>query len=203
MREGILGTAESIASDLGNAFIDAFAAGENAMDAFKKKADDIVAGIIRKMLIQKLLEQPIGKIIDKYSQKWIDDKGNFIGYDAVIKDAGAMGNELKGVGEGFAAAMENLPEEIKKYFVGTGDPEITSLSGAIKGASQESINVLTGYMNNTMVNQRDATELIRQQLLYLASIDMKIGVSNQYLEQIEQNTKTNSYDPLRSQGITG
>jgi hypothetical protein len=204
IRESIAGNAESIANDLGNAFIDAFAAGENAMDAFKKKADDIVAGIIRKMLIQKLLEQPIGQILDRYAKRWYSDDGTFIGFDTVIADAAAMGNELKGIGADFATAMENLPEEIRKYLIGTQDPqEINSLSGAIKGITQEQADLLGGTANAILKHQVEGVEILRNQLLHLASIDMKIGVSNQLLEQIEQNTKTNPSDPLRAQGITG
>ena len=204
VREDIIGgTAASIANDLGNAFIDAFAAGENAMDAFKKKADDIVAGIMRKMLIQKLLEQPIGSIIDTYSKKWLDNQGNFIGFDAVMRDADQMGSELKGIGEGFAAAMENLPDEIKKYFVGTTDPQINSLSGAIKGASQESINLLAGQTNAVRVNQVEGIEIMRNSLIQLTMINANTSRANNYLEQIEKNTSNQPYDPLRSQGITG
>jgi hypothetical protein len=200
IREDIIGgTGGSIANDLGNAFIDAFAAGENALDAFKKKADDVVAGIMRKMLIQKLLEQPIGNIIDRYSQKWIDNKGNFIGFDAVMRDADKMGGELKEVGSTFAAAMESLPEEIKKYFVGDDAPA-TSLSGAIKGASQESIDLLAGQTNAVRVNQVQSIEILRNSLIQLTLINANTSKANQHLEQIEKNTNNIPYDPLRSQG---
>ena len=79
LREDILGIdAKSAAEQLGQAFIDAFREGEDAIEAFGKKADDIVANIMQKMLVQKLLEQPLGNILDRYSKKWYDDRGNFI-----------------------------------------------------------------------------------------------------------------------------
>ena len=107
--------AKSIANELGEAFISAFSKGENAAVAFGKKVDDIVANIVRRMLIQKLLEQPIGKIIDRYSKRWIDGDGNFKGFDKVIEDMGAFGDDLKAIGEGFGKALEGMPEDIKKF----------------------------------------------------------------------------------------
>jgi hypothetical protein len=204
IREDIMGgTAGSIANDLGNAFIDAFAAGENALDAFQKKADDVVAGIMRKMLIQKLLEQPIGDIISRYSQKWLDDKGGFIGFDAVMRDADAMGGELKRVGSTFAAAMESLPEEVKKYFTGEDEGPATSLSGAIKGASQESIDLLAGQTNAVRVNQVESIEILRNSLIQLTMISANTGKSSKHLESIDSKMSNSNVDPLRSQGVEG
>lgn len=202
MRDDIVGsTAADIATELGNAFIEAFAAGENAAEAFRNKANEVVKNIIQNMLIKKLLEEPVGRIIDKYASKWVDDDGNFAGFDAVINSAGKMGDELAALSSGFAKAMESLPDEIKNQFIEDAAPT-TSLSGAIKGASQESIDLLAGQTNAVRVNQVQEIEILRQQLIHLANIDGKLSVSNRYLEQIEKNTSGSASDPLRAQGIT-
>lgn len=202
MRDDIIGsTAADIATELGNAFIDAFAAGENAAEAFRNKANEVVKNIIQNMLIKKLLEEPVGRIIDKYASKWVDDDGNFAGFDAVINSAGRMGDELAALSSGFAKAMESLPDEIKNQFIEDAAPT-TSLSGAIKGASQESIDLLAGQTNAVRVNQVQEIEILRQQLIHLANIDGKLSVSNRHLEQIEKNTSGSASDPLRAQGIT-
>ena len=202
MRDDIIGsTAADIATELGNAFIEAFAAGENAAEAFRNKANEVVKNIIQNMLIKKLLEEPVGRIIDKYASKWVDDDGNFAGFDAVINSAGKMGDELAALSSGFAKAMESLPDEIKNQFIEEADPT-TSLSGAIKGASQESIDLLAGQTNAVRVNQVQEIEILRQQLIHLANIDGKLSVSNRHLEQIEKNTSGSASDPLRAQGIT-
>lgn len=202
MRDDIVGsTAADIAAELGSAFIEAFAAGENAAEAFRNKANEVVKNIIQNMLIKKLLEEPVGRIIDKYASKWVDDDGNFAGFDAVINSAGKMGDELAALSSGFAKAMESLPDEIKNQFIEEADPT-TSLSGAIKGASQESIDLLAGQTNAVRVNQVQEIEILRQQLIHLANIDGKLSVSNRHLEQIEKNTSGSASDPLRAQGIT-
>jgi hypothetical protein len=89
------------------------------------------------------------------------------------------------------------------------DASMDSLSGAIKGASQEEINALAGAVNNTMVMQREELDmtreslsLLREQLMHLANIDAGIGVSNEILERIDGKLEVKS-DPLRAVGISG
>lgn len=203
LRDDILAIdAKSAAEQLGQAFIDAFKAGEDGIEAFGKKADDIVGNIMQKMLVQKLLEQPLGNIMDKYSKKWINDKGDFMGFDAVIKDADAMGKEMSGLGEGFAKAMENLPDEIKKYFTGEQQAmgETAPLSGAIKGVSEETATKLGGQMNAIRINQLEATELIRQQLMHLSVIAINTGYIKSIDDRMARMEASNS--SLRSQGLS-
>ncbi len=139
--------------------------------------------------------------IEKYKKELEDLKAvkdNFI-YDGLSQsEQDAFKNKVSDISDRYKEALkvyENLFKELDE-----SDPS-TTLSGAIKGASQESIDLLAGQTNAVRVNQVESIELLRQQLLHLASIDSKIGVSNKFLERIEQNTKTSTTDPLRSQGI--
>lgn len=205
LREDILGIdAKSAAEQLGQAFVDAFREGEDAIEAFGKKADDIVANIMQKMLVQKLLEQPLGNLLDRYTKKWYDDKGNFIGFDTVIRDADSMGKEIKGLGEGFAKAMEGLPEDIRKYFTGEASApgEKDSLSGAIKGVSEETASKLGGQINAMRMNQAEANDLLRQQLMSLSVIAQNTSY-NKYIKDIKDQLgrMETSGGSLRSQGL--
>jgi hypothetical protein len=78
---------------------------------------------------------------------------------------------------------------------------INSLSGAIKGASQESIDILTGATNAVRDNQVKSVEILRNSLIQLTMINANTNKANQYLEQIEKNTTPT--DPLRAAGLTG
>ena len=203
IREDIIGgDIASIANDLGNAIIDAFAAGEDAAAAWGKKVDDIVGNVIRKMLIQKLVEEPVGRVLNQYLNQWVDENGNFKGFDAVMNGADQLGKDLTSLSETILKGLESMPEDLKKYIMPSDDSAPDGLSGAIKGASQESIDLLAGQTNAVRVNQVESIEILRNQLLHLASIDMKIDTSNGLLQQIEENTKPSNYDPLRSQGLT-
>lgn len=203
LREDILGLdAKSAAEQLGQAFVDAFREGEDAIEAFGKKADDIVANIMQKMLVQKLLEQPLGNLLDRYTKKWYDDRGNFIGFDTVIRDADSMGKEIKGLGEGFAKAMESLPDDIRKYFTGDTAPgESDSLSGAIKGVSEETASKLGGQINAIRMNQAEANDLLRQQLMHL-SVIARNSDYNKHLKSIDDKLgRMETSGSLRSQGL--
>ena len=109
-------------------------------------------------------------------------------------------DRVKSIAQGYAEALK-LYEDLFKDLDDNGDPT-TSLSGAIKGASQESIDLLAGQTNAVRVNQAQEIEILRQQLIHLANIDGKLSVSNRHLEQIEKNTSGSASDPLRAQGIT-
>jgi tape measure domain-containing protein len=173
MREDILGMdVSSAAKDLGSAIIDAFTAGEDAAAAWGKKVDAIVGDVIRKMLIQKLIEQPVGSIINKYMAKWVDGDGNFLGIDSVITSAIAMGNELTAIGPGLSAALGALPEDIKKYITGDAaeGSNRTALSGAVKSVSEDTAGIISGQMNAMRINQIESISIIRQQLLSLNQI---------------------------------
>ena len=197
---------KSIADELGEAFISAFSKGENAAVAFGKKVDDIVANIVRKMLIQKLLEQPIGKIIDQYSKRWIDGNGNFQGLDKVIEDMGAFGDDLKAIGEGFGKALEGMPEEIKKYFTG-GEASSTALSGAIKGVTEETASLVAGQMNAIRINQLENAQVLQQQLVQVTNIARNTAIMseyaayNRYLKSIYEKMSVNGIDTTRGLGL--
>lgn len=174
MREDILGMdIKSVANDLGNAMIDAFSAGENAAEAWGKKVNDIVGDVIRKMLVQKLVEEPVGNIINKYMAKWVDKDGNFLGFDAVMNTATQMGNELSAIGPGLSAALEALPADIKKYITGDvsgANENKTALSGAIKSVSEDTAGVISGQLNAIRINQAQSITILQQQLLSLNQI---------------------------------
>ena len=197
---------KSIADELGEAFISAFSKGENAAVAFGKKVDDIVANIVRKMLIQKLLEQPIGKIIDRYSKRWIDGNGNFQGFDKVIEDMGAFGDDLKAIGEGFGKALEGMPEEIKKYFTGS-EASSTALSGAIKGVTEETASLVAGQMNAIRISQLENAQVLQQQLVQVTNIARNTAIMseyaayNRYLKSIYEKMSVNGIDTTRGLGL--
>lgn len=201
IREEILGgTISSVANDLGNAIIDAFSAGEDAAVAWGKKVDEIVGNVIRKMLIQKLVEEPVGRVINQYMSKWVDSNGNFIGFDAVMTTAQQMGNDLSALGTGLSSALSQLPDEIKKYFTG-GDAEKGALSGAIQGASEESISLLSGYINAVRINQIESQQIMRSQLMALNQISSNTSYNVLLVDILSAVRTMANSDTLRPQGL--
>jgi tape measure domain-containing protein len=144
MVEDIIGgSSDDIASQLGDAFFEAFQAGEDYAKAWGDKVNEIVADVMKRMLISKFLEEPLGEIFDKYKAKWFKD-GNFVGLDAVIDSMSGFASDLKGVGTDFEAIWDNLPDSVKNMFTVTSDSEREASNKGIATASQESVDELNG-----------------------------------------------------------
>lgn len=203
LREDILGSnASTAANDLGNALLDAFAKGEDAAVAWGKKVDDIVGGVIRKMLIQKLVEQPVGDIINRYMAKWVDSEGNFLGFDSVMTSAAEMGKELAALGPGLSGLINNLPDDIKKYLTGeTAKKDTSPLTGAIQGMTEDTANVLSGYANAIRINQIESITVLRNQLSALNQIASNTSYNINLVEILNVLRSIYGSNTLRAQGL--
>lgn len=180
--EGIIGgSAADLASELGDAFIEAFQNGEDAAEAWGDKVNDIVANVMKRMLVSKFLEEPLGEIFDKYKSKWYKD-GEFAGIDAIMDSMGGFANDLNAVGSEFQSIWENLPDNVKNMFA-PKDAEREASEKGIATASQDSVDELNGRMTAV------------QGHTYLLSENSKILVANSnrvldHLAGIEDNTKS-------------
>ena len=144
MVEDIIGGSSSeIASELGDAFFEAFQAGEDYAEAWGDKVNEIVADVMKRMLVSKFLEEPLGEIFDKYKKKWFPD-GQFAGLDAVISSLGGFASDLNAVGDVFATIWENLPDSVKSMFDVTEEATREASEKGIATASQESVDELNG-----------------------------------------------------------
>ena len=148
MVEDIIGGSSSdIAKELSDAFFEAFEAGEDAAEAWGNKVNEIVADVLKRMLVQKFLEEPLGQIFDKYKAKWFKD-GQFMGIDTVIRSMTEFSNDLNGLypmlSDGFQEILNALPDSLKDYFVGASEATREASQQGIATASQESVDRLEG-----------------------------------------------------------
>lgn len=209
MVEDIIGySAEDIAKELGDAFVDAFKEGEDAAQAWKDKVDDIVSDIIKRMMIQELLEKPIGSIFDKYRKKWFGDDGVFKGFDAVNGSMVDFASELNSLVDGFSSSFENLPDELKQYFL--GDAEREGTSRGIATASQESVDEnnarLTTIQEHTYTLVQGMGELNRTSSAILdkvTGIEKNTSEANTKLDTMSKSVRViqDTVDDISTRGI--
>lgn len=192
-------SATELADELANALVEAFEGGENAAKAFGEVANDMIKNAVVNALKLQFLEQPLQKAIKQLQKDMgFDEEGNGSFNGLTETEQARFKQAIQAAGANFAAAMDMY----KDLFEQLDEDDPSTLSGAIKGASQESIDLLAGQTNAVRVNQVTSLQLLRQQLTHLANMDTTLGViSGRLLTIINKITNTPT-DDLRSQGIT-
>lgn len=174
-------------------FADSF---KDAMLDMEVTAKDISKNIneyLRRGLILDLYKKDFQADIDAYYQKW----GEY------MKDGELNNRELSQLNrlqEQIATGIESKVKAInEKFNFNDEEDEGKGLSGAIKNASQESIDLLAGQTNAVRMNQIEAIEINRQQLSAVLTINATLIICRDYLATISGAVTTNQ---LRAQGIT-
>lgn len=210
MIEDIIGTtAEGLAQELGDAFFDAAAQGEDAMEAWHQKVNDIVKDILKRMMITQFLEPAIGKIFDKYKKIWFDDKGNFQGIDTVKNSANNFANDLNQAGEQFSAIYDALNQGMKDIF--ESDAERDGTSRGIATASQDSVDennarltTIQGHTYSLVQGMGELNATSNQILARVTGIERNTDETNTKLDNMNSRIRRieSSVDEIQTKGIT-
>ena len=210
MVEDIIGDSSTgIAEELADAFFEAFAAGEDAAEAWGKKVNEIVGDVLKRMLISKYLEEPLGAIFDEYKAKWFKD-GKFVGINAVINSMTDFASDLNGTLSIFEDMMAILPDEIKEYLKGDIDSTREASEKGIAMASQDSVDELNGrataiqghtysISENTKLLLANTSAILRS----VMNIEQETSGFGARLERMEGNIKemTSTIDDIATKGI--
>ena len=193
-------SAGELANQLKDALMDAFESGEDAAKAFGDIANDVLKNAVANALKLQFLEKPLQNAIKQLQKDMgfdAEGNGSFDGLTQAEQDR--FKAAVAAAGQNFKAAMD-MYKDLFAELEDESDP--TSLSGAIKGASQESIDLLAGQTNAVRQNQVIAIEIFRQQLIHLSSMDNRLGNIAGSLISILNRLGIDDGDDLRSQGIT-
>lgn len=209
LEEIIGGSAQDIASTLGDAFFDAVKSGENAMEAWRNKVNEIVADILKRMMVQKFLEEPLAKLFDTYKEKWFGKDGSFKGIDVVRDSMKSFASDMNQVGENFQTVMNEMPEDIKKMFV--GDEERQASERGIATASQESVDennarltAIQGHTYTIVQGVNDLNGTANAMLDRLTAIEDNTGKTAEALDTVKTEVKRvkDAVEYITTQGIT-
>ena len=190
MVEDIIGgTSTDIANELADAFFEAFEAGEDAAEAWGEKVNEIVADVLKRMLVSKFLEEPLGEIFDKYKSKWFNN-GQFAGLDAVINSMQEFASDLNAVGADFAAIWDSLPDSVKNMFTVTADATREASQEGIATASQESVDELNGRATAIQGHTYSISENTKKLVANSAAILESVINIEKHTEAISQRMET-------------
>lgn len=209
MLEDIIGyTATDLASELGDAFFEAFKAGEDAAEAWGDKVNDIVSDILKRMMIQELLEKPIGNIFDRYKKKWFGSDGTFQGFDAVEGSLTGFANELNALVQNLSNGLAGLPDELKNILI--GDAEREGISKGIATASQDSVDennarltTIQGHTYTLVQGMNDLNRTGNAVLDKLTGIEKNTSETNDKLDKVDKSIKDvkNMVDEIDRKGL--
>ena len=210
MLEEIIGaSAEDLATQLGDAFIEAASKGEDAMEAWHSKVKEIVADVMKRMIISKFLEEPLGQIFDKYKKKWFGDDGQFRGIDSVIDAMTGFSNDLNQVGTEFQQLWNTLPDSIKDWFA-IDDEERSGAAKGIATASQESVDennarltTIQGHTYSLVQGMNELNSTTNTILERVTGIERNTSTTNDRLNNIDNKVKSikESVDDIYLKGI--
>ncbi len=207
-QEAIKQVIGQLAGQLGNSLRD------NLVNAFKDGTDsaiafgDSVSKVLEDVLSNLIFNQVFAKQFDALQADleasagpngdgtWIDDFGKFFGKaDELTK----LFND--GLQQAQNAAGQYGLNVFAKKNTGS-QPNANSLSGAIKGVTEETASVLAGQINAIRITQADTNGQIRQTVLLLSNISLNSNYLP-LLDSIDRGIKAIADDPLRAKGGLG
>lgn len=195
-------TAKDFSTQLSENLVGAFEKGEDAAKAFEDTVNEVLKNAIVNQLKKKFLEQQLQGALDNLT----DSMGYWNGDDFVFD--GLTDAEIAAFKQKVQAAANNFNQALGIYsdlFKDLTDEEDadTSLTGAVKGVSEETASLLAGQMNAVRINQLEIKDILRQQLLVLNTIAANTAF-NKHLAKIDRIItilESNGGDSLRSQGL--
>lgn len=194
--------AKDFADQLGDAIVEAFGKGEDAATAFGDTVNDIMKNAILNQLKKNFLEKQLAPILKQLE----DDMGywngdNFV-FDGLTEEEQARFKaQIAALGQNFNSALGTYGDLFKDL---ADEVDDSSLTGGIKGVSEETASVLSGQINAMRINQAESLTVLRNQLMVLNQIAANTSY-NFHLEKLTQIVdllKSSQTDPLRSQGLS-
>ena len=193
--------AKDFADQLGDAIVEAFGKGEDAATAFGDTVNDIMKNAILNQLKKNFLEKQLAPILKQLE----DDMGywngdNFV-FDGLTEEEQARFKaQIAALGQNFNSALGTYGDLFKDL---ADEVDDSSLTGGIKGVSEETASVLSGQINAMRINQAESLTVLRNQLMVLNQIAANTSY-NKYLFDIRNdiNDIKNKDNSLRSSGLS-
>nr|DAG73666.1 MAG TPA: chromosome segregation ATPase [Bacteriophage sp.] len=159
------------ASQLTDAVISAWSKGEDAIDAYKKKAKEMVKDLTKNIVSQKVMEAALQGPLDNLTEI-IKKKGKLEPED-VVKVADDLYNGTNNAAENITAILERL-KDMGLDLSENGDGSVTN---GIKNITEETADILASYVNairlDVSVNRaqvKDIGELLKMRLPEMGQI---------------------------------
>lgn len=132
---------KSWASTLTDTIVSAWAKGEDAVDAYKKKVKEMVRDVVKNIVTQKIMEKALEKPLE-WLTSVLDKKGQL---DETDMDTFAK--ILNEVGEKVTPQITGLFDAMKNNGFDMREDGSSSATNSIKGITEETADILASYLN--------------------------------------------------------
>lgn len=192
-------TIASIQEQLATALVDAWSQGENAVEAYHQKVKDVIKDITRNWITQQLITEKLKGYFDQY----LGEESGFADLSPEEQYARIrqLMNDVDAYGDTMMDFFNNMDDEMKQWL--TTDTEASGLSGAIKGMSQESADLLAGVANAMRLNQAAIINSLSEILIQTTGIRTNTATANSRLNDIYREIQASASSVNRAERILG
>ena len=195
--------AKDFASTLADSLTEAFKAGEDAANAFEQTVNEVLQNAIVNQLKKKFLENQLQSALDSlYTDMGYWSGDNFIFDGLTEQEIADFKAKVQAAANNYNQALDVYKDLFKDLEI--EDDSEDSLTGAVKGVTEETADIIAGQMNAIRINQMEATQVLRQSLQVLNTIANNTAY-NRYLQDIlsaVRELQRPSGDSLRAQGLS-
>lgn len=194
--------AKDFSAQLAENLVGAFEKGESAAKAFEETVNEVLKNAIVNQLKKKFLETQLQDALDNLTNSMGYRNGDDFVFDGLTDaEIAAFKQKVQAAANNFNQAL-GIYSDLFKDLTDEEDAD-TSLTGAVKGVSEETASLVAGQMNAVRINQLEIKDILRQQLLVLNTIAANTSF-NKHLAKIDRIItilESNGGDSLRSQGL--
>lgn len=174
---------KSWASTLTDTIVSAWAKGEDAVDAYKKKVKDMVRDVTKNIVTQKIMEKALEKPLE-WLTSVLDEKGQL---DETDMDKFAK--LLNEVGEKVAPQITGLFDAMKNNGFDMREDGSSSATNSVKSITEETADLLSSYVNSIRL---DLSVVREMQGKFLPEMSEIAKSQLTQLNLIAQNTLRNA-----------
>ena len=187
---------KDVANQLADVFTTAFSEGKDAAKDFEKTFKQVIANSVKNALKLRILEPVTDKFVKDMSDYMGNNNNSLSGFDF-----DKWKSRLSEAGNSFTNALT----EFENFFKDINSADMDPLSGAIKGVSEDTANLIAGQLNAIRMNQLNSFNLLRDQLTLMSKIEMntfKLNSMEKMMSDMVQYIKSNSgLDSARAKGL--
>jgi len=177
-----------------DAWVQAWRAGENTLDAMNEKMDEMIQNLVKKGVINEIigtLLDPLYSEIKKFSDEG-SEGGHFLTTNELRKiaqDAGVTAEEINIALSEFYGNLERLgilPKTLE------ANKQLSALQQGIQGITEDTAGALEAYMNNVSQQMYLHTDILTQirDVVVGFNFDAQLGTISQILLQLQYSYQT-------------